>query len=826
MGAINLTTGALEYSTYFGTDGRDEAYMCDIVLTDKGEVVMTGLTQSPDFPIISGAYQTTMKSSLPELWVSIIDPRPIPPPPAPTVTVETDDRKVTLLYELDAEWCILEKIKIYRGETPDKMTFNRTTSNVEKFVDRGLTNGRTYYYRVSAFNSMGEGAWSDVVSAMPLGSPKAPTLEATSGDGTVHLNWTPPTNTGGGEILGYRLFHSLTPREDDFSHLVDLGNVTGWVHEEVELGSEYYYRVLAFNHRIDGKYSSIVLVKATDLPTEPRWLEVTAADGVINVAWGVPNSTGGVTLLGYRLYRGLSPDEMELLTSTLPVIREYVDLAVENGRQYYYQVRAYSTIGVGDPSHTGSILLLGRPSPPLDITVDPGDQQNMVLWDPPENDGGVPITSYIVFAGRTVGGMFIIGTVQASSTEYSHEDLVNGEEWFYKVHAVNRYGAGPFSNIVSATPYGAPDAPTGLVASVVEGGVQLIWLAPSDTGGANLTQYRVYRGRGPITLSLIAYLGIDGTSYIDTAAENGITYHYAVTALTDVGESEYSDTSSATPFGVATAPLNLSAKLAEGAIDLSWQPPMSDGGHPLRGYKVFRGTDPEDLTMIAELSTVLSYTDDDVDLGITYHYSVVVYNQAGDSPPVTISKSYLSTPSEPMDFKVEVTGGGVIITWSTPESDGGLPLTGYLIMRGYNKATISELKTVGLVTSYTDSSVVDGEALWYSVVAVNGLGSGEAPEPQFVKLPSDAPTEGKEEQSVWYLAIIGVLIVLVIVGLSVLMLRRRSPEDEPIVTEEADAAPWHSGVAAPTRPTDVDEAEEEDAPDEGKAETEEEEEED
>lgn len=814
MGAINLTTGALEYSTYLGTDGREEAYMCDIVLTDKGEVVMTGLTQSEDYPVTSGAYQTTMKSSLPELWVSIIDPRPIPPPPAPTLTAEPDDRKVTLTYELDAEWCIIDKYKLYRGENPDRMTLNRTIRDPERFVDRGLTNGVTYYYRISAFNSMGEGEWSDVVSAMPLGSPSAPTLEAWSGDGSVHLNWTPPARTGGGEILGYRVYSSLTPREEDFRHLVDLGNVTGWVHEDVDLGTEYYYMILAFNHRTDGRVSSKVLVMATDLPTEPKWLEVTMGDGTIEVRWGTPNSTGGVTLLGYRLYRGGSPDDMEMLVHTLPAEREYTDEDVENGRRYYYHVRAYSSVGEGEATHSGSILLLGRPSLPLNVVVTPEDEKIVITWDEPENDGGVPVTSYVIYAGRTVDGMIMMGTVPASSMEFLHEGLVNGQEWLYKVNAVNQYGDGPFSNIVSGTPYGVPDAPTGVVASLVEGQVHIIWLTPTDTGGAALVQYRLYRGTNPTSVSLIAYLGVEETQYTDVTAENGVTYHYAVTALSDVGESALSDTVSATPFGVASAPQNLTARLQEGAILLAWQPPTSDGGHPLMGYKVFRGISPDEQVLAAKLSTVYTYKDEDVDLGTTYHYSIVVYNQAGDSAPVTISKTYLSAPGEPLGLSVTVSDGVVTLNWNAPADDGGLPITGYLVMRGYERSTVGELKAVGLVTSYTDSSVVDGEAFWYSVVAVNGLGSGELPEPQYVKLPRDAPTEGKEEQSMWYLGVIGALIVMVIIGLGMVMLRRRPPADEEVVTKEAEAAPWHSGVAVPTRPKELEEKEDEAGEDE------------
>src|SRR5437870_3603996 len=60
------------------------------------------------------------------------------------------------------------------------------------FTDTLLTNGTTYYYVVSAYNSYGQSANSTEVSATPaLSKPSAPTgLTATAGDKQVALTWT------------------------------------------------------------------------------------------------------------------------------------------------------------------------------------------------------------------------------------------------------------------------------------------------------------------------------------------------------------------------------------------------------------------------------------------------------------------------------------------------------------------------------------------------------------------------------------------------------------------------------------------------------------
>jgi uncharacterized protein (TIGR03437 family) len=55
---LNAMGSALSYSTYLS--GSQGAYPEAMDLTSAGEVVVTGMTHSPDFPVTAGAYQTTI----------------------------------------------------------------------------------------------------------------------------------------------------------------------------------------------------------------------------------------------------------------------------------------------------------------------------------------------------------------------------------------------------------------------------------------------------------------------------------------------------------------------------------------------------------------------------------------------------------------------------------------------------------------------------------------------------------------------------------------------------------------------------------------------
>ena len=64
------------------------------------------------------------------------------------------------------------------------------------------------------------------------------------------------------------------------------------------------------------------------------------------------------------------------------------------------------------------------------------------------------------------------------------------------------------------------------------------------------------------------------------------------------------------------------------------------------------------------------------------------------------------------------------LTWSAPASDGGSPISGYQIWRGTSSGGESLLTTVGVTTSYTDSTVSNGTTYYYQVAAVNAVGPG------------------------------------------------------------------------------------------------------
>jgi fibronectin type 3 domain-containing protein len=458
-------------------------------------------------------------------------------------------------------------------------------------------------------------------------------------------------------------------------------------------------------------------------PSAPRSINLVADGSQVSASWPVPTDLNGYPVLGYILQR-ISPEGIveKAYQGSAP---GFTDTGLPGGT-YSYRVAAYNLIGIGPFSVEGQVAVAPSTAPtaPTGLGATPGNGNVSLIWYSPSSDGGSTVLGFKVYRGTTSGGETLLTFVN-SSMNYLDLTVTNGQPYFYKVSAFNSVGEGPLSNEVTATPSAeatVPGAPTGLYAFRGDQSMSLEWSAPTNNGGSPITGYNVYRGNASGDLDLLVSLG-NVTSYAEQGLVNGHTYFYAVSAVNSVGEGPLSNEANATPASYPSAPRNLTAALDGDDVVLTWERPEDDGGFATLNYSVFRGNVSGSLTRLVDLGDVLTYTDMDIDLGVTYFYHVKAMNGLGESDASNEVSSNPDIPTSPT-LSAEVDGTTVALTWTAPADQGSSAILHYRVYRGLDSGFLEQIAEAGNVLNYTDDTVSAGYTYLYQVTAVNSQGEG------------------------------------------------------------------------------------------------------
>ncbi|MFM9137433.1 MAG: fibronectin type III domain-containing protein, partial [Actinomycetota bacterium] len=181
-------------------------------------------------------------------------------------------------------------------------TFADGTSTSTTATVTGLTNGRTYQFRVRAVSAGGTGE-SSLTASAPVGVPGVPTnLAATPLAASVRLTWTAPTQNGGSSIADYVIESSDDLGETwttfaDSTSTSTSATVTGLTN-----GESYWFRVSASNALGTGAPSTHVVAVPWEVlsPSAPRDLVVTSVQLTsIGLSWTAPSTDGGGAIVDY-----------------------------------------------------------------------------------------------------------------------------------------------------------------------------------------------------------------------------------------------------------------------------------------------------------------------------------------------------------------------------------------------------------------------------------------------------------------------------------------------------------------------------------------------
>ena len=496
----------------------------------------------------------------------------------------------------------------------------------------GLSAGDTRWYRIYAINS--EGISVDYVSGNETtwNVPGAPTnATLTDLDDSILLRWSPPLYNGGDTVIWYRI--DISVNGDSFTTLVASQGDTSYSHTDLIHGDSNCYRVYAINSvGISTNYVDMPhLVMTIFTPDAPENLTATMlGDTSIYLVWSEPTDSGGDSISGYKIDVSADGIAYSILESSHGDT-SYTHTGLSGGDTRFYRV--YSINSVGTSFYIADYAtILGVPDAPENLSViATGDTSIELLWSIPLSNGGVAITGYKIDVS-TNGSSFTNLVASHGDTSYEHTGLSAGDTRFYRVYAINSIGTSTDYASGNNTTHTIPNAPTELNINEQTPGSAIIltWIAGYD-GGDSITGYRIDASSDLSTYTTLVTTSNGDTTYTDNQSFVGIRY-YRVYAINNEGTSSNyisENTLSNTPPGEISS-LTLSSNNTT-EINLSWVPPVNDGGDTVTGYRIDVSTDETTFTNLVASQIEISYEHTGLSAGDTRWYRVYAINNIGTS---------------------------------------------------------------------------------------------------------------------------------------------------------------------------------------------------
>ncbi|XP_036007122.1 titin-like [Fundulus heteroclitus] len=548
----------------------------------------------------------------------------------------------------------------YHVESKDQSSIlwtkvNRSPVTENQYKVTSVEEGLIYEFRVYAENLAGVGPCSKpsepVAARDRCDAPSNLTVTSVTNT-SVSLSWDKPNYDGGAKITGYIVERKELPDgcwlKCNFTNLMDTFlDVT-----ELTEGEQYEFRVTAKNAaecfsapsettgpitvqhdveppiiNLDDKFRQAVVVKAGDL------LKIDAE------IYGRPNPTVFWLKNGRNISTKGRVEISATKCHTSLLIRESVR---KDSGQYTLTLQNTG----GTTSRVVTCKVLDRPGPPAGpLEVSGLSAEKCTLsWGPPHEDGGAEVLHYIVEKCETsrVSWTLVCDDVMATTCKITK--LLKGNEYLFRVRAVNKYGEGEILEsepIKAMDPFTIPSAPTDVeVTSATSESMTINWKRPASDGGSRISGYIIEkREKHGVRWVRVNKKPVYDLRVKASGLHQGCEYEFRVFAENAAGLSE---PSSPSPLASAEDPTFLPSPPAKPAITdsskssvtLAWNKPLFDGGAPITGYKVeFRKPTEEDWAVGVQNTDKTEFTVTGLATGAEYVFTVRSVNKIGMSEP-------------------------------------------------------------------------------------------------------------------------------------------------------------------------------------------------
>uniref|UniRef100_A0A673JYX7 M-protein, striated muscle-like n=1 Tax=Sinocyclocheilus rhinocerous TaxID=307959 RepID=A0A673JYX7_9TELE len=346
------------------------------------------------------------------------------------------------------------------------------------------------------------------------------------------------------------------------------------------------------------------------VPGPPTDLAVTeATKSYVVLSWKPPIQRGHEGVMYYVEKCLVGTETWQRVNTGMPVKSpRFALFDLAEGKSYSFRVRSCNSAGVGEPSEeTGATTVgdrLDLPSVPGPvIPIRNTDTSVVVCWGASKEVKN--LVGYYIEVSINGSGVWVpCNNKPVKGTRFVCHGLNTGDKCVFRVKAVNAAGYSGSSAeseacIVQASigEYSVPSPPTGVtLLERVRDYMVLGWQAPTKTGGADIRgyylDYRTVKDGVTSKWHEINLQTVTGTSYKVTDLKENVFYQFQVRAVNRAGISESSIPTVALEckewtVAVPGPPHGLRVQeVRKDSMVLLWEPPTFSGRSPVTGYYV------------------------------------------------------------------------------------------------------------------------------------------------------------------------------------------------------------------------------------------------
>ena len=423
-----------------------------------------------------------------------------------------------------------------------------TETNSQEFTVYGTAPGTTYQVRIAAVNKVGRSEYlSGSVTTLATVASKPLNMRLyTQGGGQAILNWDLPATNGGAAIFDYKVEMTSATAWTTITHAPS--NSLSYTITGLQKGKTYKVRVSAITSVGEGDVSDVfTFTAATTAPGVPTNLKVGSVtkSGAV-LTWSTPADTGGLAVSDYVVETSVDNGVTWLAVAHTASNSTQMTLSKLAGdTAYLVRVSAKNSTGVSEATYESFVTPAGSPTSARDLRATPSGSTATLSWLAPASDNGASITDYMIEVSNDGGVKWVeIAHTAFIGTSFTVTGLKAGSAYRFRVSAINAYGKGDLSNVVSMLTAGnAPSAPTNLsVTTKTTTSITLSWAPAKVASGSAVREYIVeYSKNKGLTWTRVSSVTFKSLSLTVKGFKSKTTYVFRVSARNDVGVSTFSN---------------------------------------------------------------------------------------------------------------------------------------------------------------------------------------------------------------------------------------------------------------------------------------------